>query len=239
MTPLLSRIIIVLCRPEGGGNVGSICRAMKNMGLSRLALVSPSETMDLKHLKTMAVHAEEIYQQAQLSENLSDILASVVFSAGITRRRGTRRKRLSYLPEEFCEKASSISEGDIALVFGNEKNGLNEQELACCCAAVHIPSSPVHPSLNLSHAVQIMTYSLFRQTENEVDRCVPINDGELHRLTEVIYQSLSVSGSIKMPDRFDNYKFLHDILGRATLSTREANQLTKIFQALRYKEKKE
>lgn len=215
--------------------MGSICRAMKNMGIQRLALVNPSPSMDKKHLKTMAVHAGDIYRHAIKSDSLSQVLENTVLSAGITRRRGNRRKSFSYLPEEFCAKASEIAQGDIALVFGNEQHGLSEEELSCCSAAVHIPSNPEHPSLNLSHAVQIMTYSLYRQAVEKTGRFIPIVEEDLQKLTETIYQSLDGNGIIKQPDVFDHYKFFHDILGRATLSQREARHLEKIFQALKHK----
>lgn len=235
MSDLLQRVHIVLCRPEGGGNVGSVCRAMKNMGLSKLTLVSPSPQLDYEHLKIMAVHAEEIFESAPVLENLSEALKDCVFSVGITRRRGNRRKSFSYLPEELAEKMASIKEGEVALVFGNEQNGLNDNELSCCSSASHIPSSPNHPSLNLSHAVQIMTYTLFRQGGLREQRFEPITEEEKSQLTEVLYQSLSKAGVIKFPDTFDNRRFFSDLLGRATLSRGEAKHLEKLFQALRYR----
>lgn len=207
------------------------------MGIQRLALVNPSPEMDKKHLKTMAVHAKDIYRHAVKSDSLSEVLNHTVLSAGITRRRGNRRKSFSYLPEDFCAKAAETAQGDIALVFGNEQHGLSEEELACCSAAVHIPSNPEHPSLNLSHAVQIMTYSLYRQAEERVGRFIPVEEERLKELTDIVYQSLNSNGIIKQPDIFDHYKFFHDILGRGTLSIREANHLEKIFQALKYRDK--
>lgn len=235
MSDLFSRILIVLCRPEGGGNVGSVCRSMKNNGLSRLALVSPSPDLNMDQLKAMAVHAEEIYENALVSEDLGKVLESCVFSGGITRRRGHRRKFFSYLPEDWLNKCTTIAEGDIALVFGNEQNGLNDGELSCCMSAVHIPSSPDHPSYNLAQAVQIMTYSLFRQSDSTIQKFKPITEQELSRIAETIYQSLKSAGVIKLPDTFNNFKFFHDIMGRATLSKREQKHLEKLFQALKHK----
>lgn len=235
MSDFLNRIRIVLCRPEGGGNVGSVCRAMKNMGISRLTLVSPSPEMDKEHLRTMAVHAEEIIQSSPVLESLEEALKDTVFSVGVTRRRGNRRKSFSYLPEELAARIASIEEGEIAVVFGNEQNGLNDEELSFCSAASHIPSSPEHPSLNLAQAVQVMTYTFFRQGENQEQRYLPISQQERSRLTEIVYESLSLAGAIKMPDTFDNRRFFSDLLGRATLSKGEANHLEKLFQALRYR----
>ena len=152
----LDRIIIVLCRPEGSLNIGAVCRAMENMGLSRLSLVGDLSGIDDEKVRMMAIHAFPVYRKALRFEKLEDAVAGTVIAAGITRRRGKNRKRVSWLPEQMAKRAVETEGGDIALVFGNEQNGLNDEELAACSEACHIPSHPQNPSLNLSHAVQII-----------------------------------------------------------------------------------
>ncbi len=131
MEPWLDRVHIVLCRPEGALNVGSVCRAMKSMGLKKLTIVSPAP-FDNDEVFQMAIHAREIYENAHVTASLPEALAGTVLSAGITRRRGVRRKWFSVLPEELAEKAASLDSGNIALVFGNEQSGLSDEELKQC-----------------------------------------------------------------------------------------------------------
>jgi TrmH family RNA methyltransferase len=230
----LDRIIIVLCRPEGSMNIGAVCRAMENMGLSRLALVGDLSCIDDEKVRMMAIHALPIYEEALRCERLEDVTENTVIAAGITRRRGKNRKRVSWLPEEFAERAADMAEGDVALVFGNEQNGLNDEELAACSEACHIPSHPDNPSLNLSHAVQIMAYALYREAAGErVGRCSAVPLERINGLTETVDASLREAGYYDKPDRFRTSQFFRDIFARARLTSREADHLEKVFQRFR------
>ncbi|MBB6481484.1 RNA methyltransferase [Spirochaeta isovalerica] len=236
--PFLDRIKIVLCRPEGGRNVGSICRTMENMGLSRLAIVGDISELNLKEVKGMAIHAGHIFDTAEFCTSLPEALNHTIMAAGITRRRGNRRKSFSYLPEELAEKASMTGEGTIALVFGNEQNGLNGSELAACTTACHIPSSPINPSLNLAQAVQVLAYVFYRQSEEKVGRFIPVELDAVDRLTGTIIDTLEGIGYFDKPDRFDTRAYFRDILSRATLSPREARHMEKVFRKIAYLKKR-
>jgi len=228
------KIRIVLCRPEGAVNIGSVCRAMKTMGLSQLYLVNPAVELDEQWIRNMAVHAYEIYESARYCPDLESALEGVSLSAGITRRRGSRRKFFSHLPEEFAERALSL-DGESALVFGNEQSGLSEEELACCHTAVHIPSNPEFPSLNLSHAVQVMTAALWRASEGErVGKYLPISDGEIEKLVVTIHETLQGLDYFIKSDPDDTDRFFRDIFARAALSKRESRLMEKIFTKIHY-----
>lgn len=159
--PDLSRYVVVLCRAEEAGNVGSACRAMKTMGLTRLSLAA-CPGYDEARVRTMAVHAADLYEGALRFPTLGEALAGTSLSAGFTRRRGEKRKSFSIDAESFARLAAGRPGGDVALVFGNEKSGLSEEELSACSLAVHIPTSSIFPSLNLAQAVQIASYELRR-----------------------------------------------------------------------------
>jgi tRNA/rRNA methyltransferase len=230
----LENIRIVLCRPEGAINVGSVCRAMKTMGLSRLYIVNPARNLENEWIRNMSVHAYEIYEKAHFPETLLDALENCTLSAGITRRRGKGRKFFSYLPEEFAQRALSL-EGESALVFGNEQNGLTDAELAHCNAAVHIPSNPSYPSLNLSHAVQVLTTALWRESAGErVGKYTPISNNERDELVEHINHTLSSLDYFIKTDSDETDIFFQDILARAALSRREAQQMKNIFKHIYY-----
>ncbi|MBN2657256.1 MAG: RNA methyltransferase [Spirochaetales bacterium] len=230
----LDRIKIVLCRPEGGRNVGSVCRTMENMGLSRLAIVGDISELNLKEVKGMAIHAFPIFEKAEFCATLPEALRNTTMAAGVTRRRGNRRKSFSYLPEELADKAAETAEGTIALVFGNERNGLNGEELAACTTACHIPSSPENPSLNLAQAIQVLAYVFYRRGEKKVGRFKPVELATIEGLADTIMESLDEIGYFDKPDRFDTRSYFRDILSRAALSPREARHMEKVFRKISY-----
>lgn len=234
MSSWLNRVRVVLCRPEGALNVGAVCRAMKSMGLNNLSLISPARFDDDEVYK-MAIHARELYENASVYTSLADALEGSVLSAGITRRRGVRRKWFSLLPEELAEKAASLRIGEISLVFGNEQSGLSDDELKECNIACHIPTSPDFPSLNLSHAVQIVTSAFFRQSVgSHTGAYSPIPREEVEALVGVVHDSLEAMNYFKSADRFHTDRYFRDILARAALSTREARHWEKVFRKLQY-----
>ena len=234
MSSWLKRVDIVLCRPEGAWNVGASCRAMKTMGLESLILVQPSQ-FDLNEVYRMAIHARDIYNKAKKSLSLPEALSGSILSAGITRRRGARRKWFSLLPEELAERAASSSSGRIAVVFGNERAGLSDEELNHCNIACHIPSNDSFPSLNLSHAVQIISTAFWRHAiGGKTGSYQPIPREELDSLVEIIHNSLDAMGYFKAADRFHTDRYFRDILARSAMSTREAEHMEKIFRKLQY-----
>lgn len=158
---LFDDVIIILCRPEESGNVGAVCRAMKNMGFSSLRIVAPEAPLEEGKIQARAVHAFDVYQGARFFNSLAEAIQDVPLVIGTTRRRGKKRKDISVSPEELALYLYE-QRGPAALVFGNERTGLNQEEIALCTLASHIPSSDVFPSLNLSHAVQVYTYELFK-----------------------------------------------------------------------------
>ena len=237
MTHWLDRVDVVLARPEGALNVGACCRAMKSMGLRSLILAAAREMRD-DEVFTMALHARDVYERARRCDDLESALAGTVLSAGITRRRGAKRKWFSLLPEQLAERAAATASGRVALVFGNERDGLSDEELARCTLACHIPSSPEFPSLNLSHAVQLTASAFWRRSIDERGAGAggyhPIDREAVDNLTAVIHGSLEAMNYFRSADPLHTDRFFRDILTRAALSVREARHLEKIFRKLHY-----
>jgi tRNA/rRNA methyltransferase/tRNA (cytidine32/uridine32-2'-O)-methyltransferase len=238
----LSDIIIILSRPAEAGNIGAVCRAMKNMGLSRLRIAGLSRE-DLAgeegQIRDRAVHAADVWEGAAFFDTLSAAAADCAFLAGTTRRRGQRRKNVSMDPREIAEWFRERP-GPAALVFGNERTGLEDRELALCNIASHIPASPSFPSLNLSHAVQIYAYELFRtlgQPDGQGRRApgqvkgawVPLSRAETDALTAAIAADLESLGFYRHPGREEQAAFIRDLVSRAALSRGEGKYLANIF----------
>lgn len=152
---------IVLVRPIYGGNIGAVCRAMANMGLSDLALAGASPTLDLQEARKMACGAGAILEHRKDTATLAKAVADCVVVMGTTARLGLYRQH-SKTPREWASRIlDSAQTGKVALVFGPEDNGLSNEELAFCSHLIQIPSSDAYRSLNLSHAVMICAYELF------------------------------------------------------------------------------
>ena len=236
-------MVIILCRPSEPGNTGAVCRAMKNMGLSRLRLVAPSDDWNEELIRARAVHAGDVWEAAEVFDSLSAAIADCTLVIGTTRRRGRRRKGTL----DAARAAAFLRErpGKAALVFGNERTGLDAEELALCSLASHIPVSSEFPSLNLSHAVQIYAYELYRCLGNSGARAaevkgqwIPLDWQGLEALVGEITGSLKSLGFYKQPGREDQERFLRDVFSRAALTEREARYLGSIFaKAARLAEK--
>ena len=152
---------VVLVRPREEGNVGSVARAMANMGLSRLLLVEPAPVLG-GIARAFAVGARAVLDGAASVPSLAEALAPFRRVVGTTSTRD-RRLGIPFLtPRELPGwLAQSPPDTPTALVFGPEVGGLTNEELALAGAVVTIPCSPVQPTLNLAQAVLIVAYELF------------------------------------------------------------------------------
>lgn len=159
-------IAIVMVEPQSPGNIGMVCRAMKNMGLSRLRLVNGCDRFHSEALK-FAVSARNLLEEAELYDDLASALADCTLTVGTTRRHGKYRQEILSPPEvATLLKTHASSECRAAIVFGREDNGLTTDELSLCRWHATIPSSTEYGSLNLSQAVLIFCYELGKSTDS-------------------------------------------------------------------------
>lgn len=229
----LSNVVVILSRPEESRNVGAVCRAMANNSLKTLRIVGKKSDFDEERVRILAIHAASIWENAQFFDSITEAAKDCTIIAGTTRRRGKKRGKL-LLPEEFADTADQISsDGKIAIVFGNERTGLEEEELDECTMGVTIPSSEEFGSLNLSHAVQIISYQIFRKSlegKNKASRgYTPVSLERLGKTVTEIADNLQKIGFFKVTGRPDMEKFWTDVLSRAALSESEAQYIEKIF----------
>jgi TrmH family RNA methyltransferase len=159
-TALLDNISIVLVDTKTPANIGATARCMMNMGLRHLILVDPPADKHQDALK-LAVGAHEIIEKAAVFPALTEALADHGLVIGTSRHLGRKRQNI-LTPRAMAEMALPLlAKNRVAVVFGNEVNGLENSDLALCHEIVVIPSSDSFPSLNLSHAVMIIAYELF------------------------------------------------------------------------------
>ena len=119
--------------------------------------------------------------------------------------------------------------GRVAVVFGNERTGLTDEQLDMCTIGVTIPSSEDFGSLNLSHAVQIMCYHLFRCKKNGISGYTPLPLERLDKTVKTIADNLQKIGFFKVTGRDDMEIFWRSVLARAALSESEAQYIEKTF----------
>ncbi len=156
---------IVLVEPATPGNIGSIARVMKNMGISQLTLVNPGQ-WDTSEARAMAHASGDILDTCRVVADLPSAVEDCQLVVGTTHRSGKQRDAI-YSPEQIVEKVRPLllSQQPIALVFGREKDGLWQDELLYCQHLVRFPSAVTYPSFNLSHAVLLFTYELFKAAQ--------------------------------------------------------------------------
>ena len=231
----LQKIVIVLVRPEESRNVGAVCRAMANSGLGRLRIVGKREDFDDERVRILAIHAADIWERAQFFTSVTQATADCTIAAGTTRRRGKKRKGKLLLPEEFAALAAQTTGtkasqgGLVAAVFGNERTGLTDEELLECTMGVTIPTCPAFASLNLSHAVQIMGYHLYRTQDKTSPGYTPLTLERIDKTVGIIADNLQKIGFFSLAGRADMERFWRMLLSRAALSEGEAAYLEKIF----------
>lgn len=159
---------VVLCRPSHPGNIGAVARAMKTMGLAdgvQLVLVNPLCEIDAVAVRRASA-AADLLSECRVVSTLPEALQGCVGAFGLT----VRARELG--PEPMTPRAAvraahafwHTGAAGSAFVFGNETNGLTNEELQFCRAEVRIPTNADYGSLNLAAAVQIMTYLLREQS---------------------------------------------------------------------------
>jgi tRNA/rRNA methyltransferase len=169
----LGNVSVVLHRPSSAENIGAVARAMKNFGLSRLAIVAPPswtgaprgggpltarEEVLLRARKT-ARRAVDLLDAAAIHEDARAALSAATWVCGTTSREVEGRPRLE--PRSLAaEVAARSARGPVAVLFGEERRGLSDAELELCQAVCTIPTRAAYDSMNLAQAVAVVAYEL-------------------------------------------------------------------------------
>ncbi|HEX4856155.1 MAG TPA: RNA methyltransferase [Limnobacter sp.] len=167
----LESISIVLVKTSHPGNVGSVARAMKTMGLCDLRLVNPRSTdiCSAAEALTLASGAVDVLENARVYDSLAEALSDRNVAYALSARQRELGPALQ-TPQQAAREALAMTVKGVgaAFVFGAERTGLTNEELLVCNRQVIIPANPVYSSLNLSQAVQIVAYAL--RVENEAEK---------------------------------------------------------------------
>lgn len=234
----LDNIKIILVRPRFPENIGSVARAMKNMNLSKLAIVNGVSPIHPNAYK-LASGAEEILERAEEFLTLKEAIADLECIVATTSR--TEKERNPFLrPKELAKKLVPLSQKNrIGIVFGSEKEGLTNEELSLCHLYVKIPTSETFPSLNLSQAVMILCYELFQAQGNVSKPPTSLaSSEEIEKMFDHMEKTLIDIGflEVKNPNRI--MRTLRRLFGRSQMDQREVRILHGILSKVDWSRKK-
>ena len=164
----LANVRIVLTEPSHPGNIGAAARAMKTMGLSSLHLVAPQRFPD-PEAEWRALRASDVLAAARVHDTLEDALRGTALAVACS----ARTRGLAVPAVTAREAAARLIEAaraqPVAIVFGNETNGLTTGHVNKCSLVAAIPTNPDYSSLNLAAAVQVFAYEVRMAAHAEVD----------------------------------------------------------------------
>ncbi|MGC9953972.1 MAG: RNA methyltransferase [Rhizomicrobium sp.] len=231
---------IILCQPQLGENIGAAARAMKNFGLEDLRLVSPRDGWPNEKAEAMAAGASDIVASARLFETLHDALADLhMVYATTARERGFTKPVLT--PAEAAKRLLAAATGDAAtgLLFGNERAGLDNDDISLADAIITIPTADFS-SLNLGQAVLIACYEWFRAGDKTAPERIdhgpiskPATREEMFQLFDHLEGELMESGFLYPPDKQPPMiRNIRAMLHRASLTDQEVRTLRGMIVAL-------
>ena len=158
----LDPIIVVLNRPQEVVNIGAVVRAMKNMGISHLRLVRP-EPFTGDEILRVAHRCDDIIDRMTIHDQLDDALADtnyVIGTAAIAHHKRPQTNDIRGLAQDIHRRAHHYHPYRVALLFGQEDDGLDNHALDRCHLVAMLPSNPAYPALNLAQSVLLFLYEI-------------------------------------------------------------------------------
>lgn len=227
---------VVLVNTSHPGNIGSAARAMKTMGLADLALVNP-KTFPAPEATAMASGADDLLAKTTVHASTAEAIADCGFVVGASAR--LRSLPWPTVDPRRCAEGlwqSRLGQTKVALLFGSERAGLDNEDLALCHQLVHIPANPDYSSLNLAQAVQILCYELRMAGLSEpvcVAREDPLASADaLQGFHDQLQDVLTASGFLKPGQTKQMLLRLRRLFNRAEVDTNEVNILRGVLTSL-------
>jgi len=219
--------------------MGSVSRAMKNMGFHRLILVQPEEDPLSPEARMMATSARDILENASIFPCLEEALKEFRWIAGTSARTGRTRGPFISLREICSEIVVHARDIPVAILFGPEDRGLTNRELDPCQAFISIPTHPALPSLNLAQAVMLVCYELrmadLLRPGNESKAGLLTKPAEFRTIEGMYGQMEELLLRIGFLDPQNPKRIMHTlrrIFGRANLGDRDVAILRGIFRQM-------
>lgn len=219
------KIYTVFVEAKTPGNIGFLARCMKNFNFNDLVLINPC-TLD-ESAYYQAVHAKNLVENALIYDSLDEFIEDkkIINVIGTTGSPGGNHniKRMPITPEELGKSINT--NGNIALLFGREGDGLNNKEIDLCDILVSIPTNDEYPIMNITHAASIIFYEIFKnQKEYPVDSIdiATFEDKEI-----LVSQINTIISKLDYPEHKEKIvkNISKHILGRSFITGREVKTL--------------
>ena len=229
----LKGIRVILFEPREPGNIGSVARAMKGMGLTQLYLVNPVPFRDAKATWYMAHGATDIIENCQVVDVLDEALEGIQYLVGTTHRKRDERLAPCVPVRQVAQKIAAISQNQrVAVLFGREDFGLSSHQISMCQLTASVPMATKNPSLNLAQAVQVFAYEIFLASVTEM----PTEEYEYAEVNEIeafygrVTNLLNTVGVTPYNHDWETYlRSLRRVFSRTRLETRDIATLDMIF----------
>ena len=238
-------MIIILSHPQLGENIGGAARAILNFGVDELRLVAPRDGWPSTRAAEMSAGALEKMPPVQVFDTLPEALADLNFVLATTARPRDMVKSV-FTPESAAAEIRT-REGQAqktALLFGRERTGLENDEIALCQGIITIPTNPEFWSLNLAQSVLLTCHEYFKAGDKTPEHqfshgdSFPVEQGKLEEFLTRLESELEAGGFFKSPDlKPTMQRNIRAMLTRADLSDQEVKTLHGVVSALVGKKK--
>ena len=160
--------VVILVRPQMGENIGAVARAMSNFGLHELRLAAPRDGWPNPKALEMAASAEWIIHNAKVFSDFKSSMEDIQFAYATTARSRDMEKRVTTPMNAMEEIKEKYQNARVALVFGPERSGLENEEVTWCDTLITIPTAPENASLNIAQSAVILGYEWYRQQDVDI-----------------------------------------------------------------------
>lgn len=232
--------VVILVAPQLGENIGACARAMLNCGLTELRIVRPRESWPNEKARRASSGADMVLENARLFDTTAEAVADLQHVFATTARPRGMAKNVVSAREAAALIREFNGEGrSCGLLFGPERTGLENDDVALAEIAVQVPLNPTFSSLNLGQAVLILAYEWFQLGGAEVDagggrrRSPPADRKEMMALFQHLEQELDRAGFFYPPDKRPRMlRNIRTMLLRAHMTEQEVRTMRGAIKAL-------
>ena len=228
---------IILVNTQLPENLGSVARGMLNFNFKKLRVVNPKFSMKNEKIIPVSAGADNVIKQSKIFNSFEDAIKDFNFVIGTTNRiRAIKKKQISL---EGIVKLISNQTNFVALVFGPEKSGLDNEHISLCDYVFKIETNPKFPSLNLSHAVTIICNKIQdilkkSKIENNSRNKKIAKKKDLILFYEILERSLDESNFFKVQERKRViFQKIKNIFSKTELTTVEVKTLISIIKNIK------
>ena len=231
----------ILVNPQLGENIGSCARALKNFGFSDLNIVKPRDGWPNTKARMTSVGAYDLIKSAKLFDTVDQAVKKFdIVLATSARRRDIQKKHISL--SAFNNFLKKYNKANVGIMFGPEASGLSNHDLSLANFIIQVPTANKLTSLNLSHAVIVVCYEIFKSAYLKKEKKVKIlnklaSKKSIQNMIIFLEKLLDQKKFFKPPEKKKSMILnINNIFGRLELSDKEMRILFSIFSALNKKQ---